>query len=283
MRTNRTKRFRFLPAAIALTVLASAHAASGGVRYDLVETAPGEDPGYRTPTVTIWVADGNLKVAGTGEDAGEMIFHVDRREMIIIDHDDRAYTRLDEAAIERISARMQEAMAEYEAAMESVPAAQRQMVERMMRDRMREMFEGEQMPKVEYKPTGATKTVAEYETRVFEAAVDGRKVRELFVADWSDVEGGRDFSQAFEGMASFFSEMMQALSRGPTATMLMEWSGDSWLDGFADVSGFPVLIREFSPGGEAESETRLVGTEAFEPDDSTFAPPPGYRQRSLDL
>ena len=283
MKTRHPNRLRFFPAVLAGAVLFSAHALSGGVRYDLVETAPGEAPGDSAPTVTNWVADGNLKVRGSGDDAGEMIFYTDRREMVVIDHDDRAYTRLDEAAVERIAARMEAAMAEYESAMASVPAAQRQMVERMMRDRMGEMLEGEEAPRVEYKDTGSKETVGEYSTRVFEAAVDGRKVRELFVADWSEVAGGRDFSEAFEGMASFFSDMMQALSRGPMATMLMEWSGDSWLDGFADVGGFPVKIREYGPGGDAESETHLAGTDTFEPDESTFAPPSGYRERSIDL
>ncbi|MCC5805527.1 MAG: hypothetical protein JJU00_04280 [Opitutales bacterium] len=283
MKSTQAHKPRFFPVILAAAFLFSAHALSGGVVYSLVETTPGEEPGEAEPSVTMWVADGSLKVRGSGDDAGEMIFHTDRREMVIIDHDDRAYTRLDEAAVKRIGARMEAAMAEYEEAMASVPAAQRQMVESMMRDRMGDMLEGEKAPEVEYKDTGSTETVGDYSTRVFEAAVDGRKVRELFVADWSDVAGGREFSEAFEGMASFFSDMIQALSRGPMATMLMEWSADSWLDGFADVGGFPVKIREYGPGGSAESETHLVGTETFEADETTFAPPSGYRQRSLDL
>lgn len=265
-----------------LLTAVSALSLQGGVKYEFSEVAPG-GRGDPSPSVNVWVADGKIKVRGVGDEAGEMIFHAGDAAMLIIDHGDRVYTRLDQATVSRIAERMNEAMAQYEAAMESVPPAQRQMVENMMRQQMGDMLAGADQPDVDHKATGETETVAGYATRVHEAVADGHRTQSLFVADWSDIPGGEAFSAAFEDMSAFFGEMMQALAQGPMASMLLEWSGDNWFDSFAEVGGFPVRVREYGPSGEVRKETVLTAATEFEPTGDTFAPPPDYRRRDLNL
>ncbi len=103
-------------------------------------------------------------------------------------------------------------------------------------------------------------------------------MRELWVTDWGNVEGGAEMAAGFRAMAEFMSQMLDALpSMGPVPGGL----GDSVVTQMKEVDGFPVVTRDFGDGGRLASESALRSSERRSLDPAVFEPPAGYKRRSM--
>ncbi|MCP3962006.1 MAG: hypothetical protein GY719_29540 [bacterium] len=251
-----------------------------GVVYE-IEVKDHEQSPPKTESIQAAVEGRHLKMGiasgGKGKQ-GEMIFRGDRREMVVVDHENRTYHKIDEATIGQIAGQLSEAERMMADALKNVPEDKRAMMEQMMKQKMPPGAQAApQRPKNELKKTSERADRNGYPCVKYEVQRDGRKVRELWVTDWSNVEGGSDVVDAFEDMADFFSEMMDSIpsfgGQGP--------GGDPAFEHMKEIGGFPVVTREFDDDGSLEGETFLRSSKRQTIDPDAFEPPSGYKRQEM--
>ena len=239
----------------------------------------------------VFAAEGkNIKMdsaQGAGSsDPDQIIYRGDRGDMLVIDNDERSYMIMDEKAIAAMRRMMgggggggsdgMEAM--IQEALKNVPEEQRAAIEQMMREQMKaQMPSGSEAPasvqKVEYRETGERAEQAGYPSTKYEAVRGDEVIRELWITDWDNVDGGDEARDAFRAMAEFWSKAF-----GDLPGMQEE----NPIEIFEKADGFPVLVREFSSGQlESESVLKNATQRDFEPAD--FEPPAGYEQQQMGM
>ena len=251
-----------------------------GVVYEIEVTDHEQSP-PKTESIQAAVEGRHLKmgIASKGKGSqGEMIFRGDRREMVVVDHDDRSYHQMDAETIKALGGQVSAAMAQVQEALKNVPEDKRAMVEQMMKQKMPDAAAAPQRPKSELKKTSERATHSGYPCVKYEVLRDGRKVRELWVTDWSNVEGGSDVVGAFEDMADFFTEMLDSL---PSFGQESGPMGDPAFEHLREIGGFPVITREFDDDGSLEAESTLKSSRRQTLDPDAFEPPSGYKRQEM--
>jgi len=250
---------------------------AAGVVYEIEVTDHGKSPATsQAMQATVEGRNLMMEIAGGGSGGSdEMIFHGERREMMIIDHDDKSYMVMDQETIAKLSTQVNAAMAQMQEALKNVPEAQRAMVEKMMKERM-----PQQASKKEPAELRKTKERAEqngYPCVKYELVMDGKKTAELWVTDWDNVEGGDDVVSAFDDMAAFFRELMDAMPTiGDQGAMAGEVFGH-----MSEMNGFPVVTKNFEHDGSLETESNLRSAKRQSIDPDAFEPPSGYKRRNM--
>jgi len=206
----------------------------------------------------------------------EVIFHGDRREVVIVDHDEKSYFVIDEKTVKELAAQINSAMSQMEEALKNVPESQRAMVQEMMKKRMPQAAA---RPVIEVRKTGERADQAGYPCVKYEVLHDGRVASELWVTAWDNVKGSEDVAEVFKDMAGFFHDMMEAFTSGPMGGFISE-IGDNAFEHMSQIDGFPVVTRQLDDG-QLESETTLRSAErrALAPGD--FEPPAGYKRKEM--
>ena len=108
--------------------------AYAGVSLDLVRT---DAEGNETERTRISSQGGKLRMDSDGgpfSSAVSMIFLGDR--FLVVDHDEKNYIIMDEAMLNEVSVKMNEAMKQMEAQLAKMPPEQREMAEQMMKGQM---------------------------------------------------------------------------------------------------------------------------------------------------
>lgn len=217
----------------------------------------------------------------------EAIFRGDRRQMVVVDHHDKAYMVMDTATMSKmggqVQGQMQQASKELEKHLAQLGPKQREIAEKMIKGGLGSVT-GAAPPAVarsrsEYRRTSERATKQGYPCVKYEVLKDGEKTQELWVTDWGKVQGGQQAADAFEEMADFFKEMMDSISdtMGGGAGLFGE---NNPIESFTEIGGFPVVTRDFE-GGELESETVLESVTERDLDPDAFEPPKGYRLRTM--
>jgi hypothetical protein len=244
----------------------------------------------RSPVVTdtarlqIEGPDVAMEVSGAGEGGGRMIFHGEAREMIVVDDAERSYMVMDEATLESLANQMNAAMAQMEQMLESLPAEQRAMIERMRDQGMGGMPGMENMPgmgpapEIEVRATGRSDTRAGYPVAEWEVAQDGVVARRLWITPWSEVDGGDEARAAMVGMVEFFDDFLDALPRMPGQDEPLIRNPFRNID---MAEGLPVFTQELSPEGEVEQESTITAVERRSLGPETFQPPADYQRRDI--
>lgn len=230
----------------------------------------------------ISVQDNLLKVTGSpgSEDFnGEMIFRGDRREMIIVNHEEQSYMVMDEATMKELAAKMNEAMAAMDQAMAAIPESQRARFEAMMKSKMPDMG-AERVPS-ELRKTGDSDTIRGYPCVRYEIWRGGVRTRELWVTDWNNLEGGDDVTGAFQEMSAFFKEMLDSFSAMGSMANIGQGMADSAFEHLKEMNGFPVVAREFDDNGTFEGMAALESATAQDLDPAAFEPPAGYKRQEM--
>lgn len=262
---------------LTLTILIAAVPAFAGVVYQ-VETRDLTTSPPQTSDGTISAQGMLLKMqmqsAGSSFN-GEMIFRGDRREMVIVNHDEKTVMIIDEATMKAMAEQIGQAMAAMDQALAALPASQRQKMEEMMKSRM--PMQAEPPAPAEIRATGDTDTINGYPATRYEVWREGARERELWVTEWSSVEGGDEVSGAFQQMAGFMKSLLESL---PDVGGIKS-AGDNAFAYLEEMKGFPVMTREFSDAGTAEFESALTSSEKKDLDPAIFEPPAGYKQQDL--
>lgn len=270
-------KIRSVLAAAALAVLMAAPAGAGVV-YE-IETTDHTSSSPRSVTQQVEIEGENLSMeipADRREKGGVAIYRGDRREMVVVDHGEKAYFVIDKQAIAGIAGQVDTAMSQAMEAIKDLPEAQRAQVEEMMKQQMPGRVPD--VPQSSLRRTGERADHAGYPCVKYEELRKGTKVRELWVTDWDNVEGGEETAKAFESMARFFSEAMEPLRKMGGLGGAFDTSTFAHL---TEIDGFPVVTREYSDDGTLESESTLRSAtrRTLDPDD--FEPPAGYKRRSM--
>lgn len=263
--------------AVCLSLLLVSLPASAGVVYEIEVKDHGQSPpkseSVKTSFEGHWM---KIETAGSGGSGrGEMIYRGDRREMVMIDHDGKSYYVIDEKTIKELAAQMNEAMAMMEQALVNVPESQRAMMEEMMKKKMPQMQTVERV-KTELRKTNETAERNGYPCVRYEVLQNGIAVRELWVTDWKNVEGGAEVADLFYEMSEFFQEMLDSLPK------FAETGGaDHAFEHMREMDGFPVVTRELRSDGSVDNESilRSASQQSLGPD--AFEPPSGYKRQKM--
>ncbi|MEX2494863.1 MAG: DUF4412 domain-containing protein [Woeseia sp.] len=233
-------------------------------------------------TVEISTRDGMSRVevsAGDGSETSSIIFRNDKRELTALDHEQREYYVLDEATIEQMGSRLSGAMQQMQDALADLPPDQRAMAERMMKQRLPEAAAEPIRPPTTLHSTGNRDEASGYDCQWHEVHQQGRKIRDLCVTDWDNIEGGRDAADSMLSMAGFFEDMAAAFS-GSSGIDLFGGQKEMFRN-MRELDGYPVVTREYDASGKLESESRLVSSSTEDLDADLFEPPQDYRRQKL--
>lgn len=266
-------------ACLAISALLASPMAAGVVFE--VETKDHDASPPRVDETTMSAEGKNLAMdiapSREGKLGGKVIFRGDRREMVVVDHDDKSYMVMDQASMEEMAKMVGNIDAQMEEALRNVPEEQRAAVEKMMKQRMPQQPPAQPQTKVD--KTGETGTHAGYPCVKYEILRDGRIVRELWVTDWDNIEGGSEASGAFLAMADFMSEMLESISSATGG--FGGGLNDSFVAEMKEIDGFPVVTRGLGGKGELENESTLRSSSRRTLDPAEFEPPAGYKRRSM--
>ncbi len=231
----------------------------------------------------IVVSGENMKMEMAGQTDGrraDTIFRGDRQEMVIIDHGERSYFVLDKAALAALGGQMSAAMKQVEAALAQLPKEQREMAERMMKQQLeRAGGAGDTGPTTEYTKTGERGTHNGYPCVRYIGRRGSETIVEMWVTDWSNLEGAREVAGVFRSFGEFATTLMESLQQlgGPMASAI---EGSNPFDAFDNIDGFPVITRSFSAGRpESETSLREVRNETIDP--AEFEVPVGYKRQTM--
>ena len=133
-------------------------------------------------------------------------------------------------------------------------------------------------PELDISRTGQTETKAGFTADEWEVREDGALVRRLWVAPWSEIEGGNEARDAMAGMVGFFDDFLAAMPSMPGQ------DGPLIRNPFSNFdmgNGMPVLTEELSSSGQVEQQTMVTGVERRVLGSATFEPPAGYTRQEL--
>ncbi len=135
------------------------------------------------------------------------------------------------------------------------------------------------LSKLKVENTGEKAKKAGYPCVKYVVTRDGVMIAELWVTDWSNVEGGQEIMGVFKDMGDFVREMMESVSAGlgPMAGQLDQ----GFLGLMSEVDGFPVVTRQFEDDGSLDSESILRSARRQKLDPAEFEPPSGYKRRQM--
>ena len=265
-----------LLAAVAGVALLST--ASAGVVYEIKSVRYGSGEPVEE-FINASVDGDNLKMVmgGTADgNADEMIFRGSVPEMIMVDHKEKRYYVMDESTIREIGNQMSDIERQMQEALKDVPPEQRPMIEQMMKSRMPKGMQGPSKPTFQLNRTPEKGTRNGYPCVKYELLREGTLMQEMWVTDWSNIEGGADVRDAFLGMSEFFQSLRDAM---PDFVR----DDDNMFQNMKDMDGFPVVSLDYSPDGTLEGESKLVSAARQSIDTAAFGPPDGYVREEMRM
>jgi hypothetical protein len=252
---------------------------AAGVLFE-IETQDHEQNPSRTYTSRVAVEGRRLTMdispGQIGQKGGAMLFRGDSREMAIVNHDDKTFFVIDPATIKQLAGQVNQALGQMEEALRSVPENQRAMVEQMMKERMPAQQPTQQAP-VEVRAMNQKAEVYGYPCQLYEVRRDGRKIRDLWVTPWSNIDGGRELAPVFADLGEFQQELLAAMPKmGATGGM-----EDNSFSTMKQIDGFPVASRDYAEDGTVKSESALRSAKSVRVNPAAFAPPAGYQRQNM--
>jgi hypothetical protein len=258
-----------------------------GVVFE-VETKDHEQSPARVSTMEIQVEGVNVTIPNISDDKNKgkmtLIFRGDRGkhgQMIIVDHDEKNYFVMDDTTMQVIAEKLGTAMSAMEEALKNVPAEQREMMEKMLKERGIQPAAPQTERKMpEVKKTGQGATKQGYPCVKYDVFKDGRKIRDVWTADWNKVDGGKEAMNAFVGMATFFQELWKSMPQMPGGADPL--GGENPFEQMNFKNGYPVETTGFATDGSVKEESKLMKTRRQRIDPAAFEPPSGYKRTTMD-
>lgn len=270
------KNPRFLFLLVLLTTPASA-----GVVFEL-ETQDHTQSPPRLGTSTTAVEGSLLTMEIQGDSrsgGGQVIYRGDRREMIVVDPQQQSFIVMDVETINALAQQLQQMKSQFGGMIDNVPEAQREYVQQMLQRQQQNAQAAVQPTQLQVRNVGDHVTVNGYPCARYEVYRNGRKVSDLWVTDWKNVEGGQELRPVFTGMAEFFQQMTQAFAQ--QAGTSESTFGDNMFVLINELDGFPVATYNYDENGNVEDAAILRTSRRGRLDPAAFEPPAGYRQQHL--
>ena len=225
--------------------------------------------------------DGNrMRTDSGGSNPTTMIFLGESDEMYMIDHTEKTYIVMDRETVEALANQMSEAMQQMEAAMAQVPPEQREMMERMMKERMGNM--PSTAPHVEpvVRSLGESDNVAGVACAWKEVTRDAVVDLKACVCNWPDIAGGDELRAMSLEMKDFASALMDAFSSFTSSTGLGSAVADSPMRTMDNLGGFPLISEDFD-NGTLSRRSRFQSVDETAVAAEEFSPPSGYKRQDL--
>jgi len=243
--------------------------AYGGVVMDMVTM---NASGQETERSRIYAQSGKIRMEQVDENETAVTMIFLGNEFLYIDDREKSYIVMDEAMLDGVSAKINEAMQEMEAQLASMPPEQRAMVEQMMKGQMQGMTAQQApsspAPRVEAKGGGEWKSYKCRQYTVFEGA---EKVQDLCAAKLDEVGGADEVFEAFRNMAAYITKMAESMPMGSDNRI----NPGELMD---EIDGFPVHTIDYENGAVAR-EYSLDSVTEQDLDEGMFAAPEGYRRQ----
>lgn len=268
-----------LKLAVSCVCLVSYQALAGAVLNTETREFHVDPPAIGT---TKMIADGKLlrveiNSVSSDED-GLIIYRGDRNELIVADNERLEYFVIDEQSMNQMAAQVSDAMRQMEEMLKDMPPEQRAMAEQMMKQQMPGLQPAQETPSTLSK-TGKSDTINGFDCEFFEVLQDGRKTREMCVAEWADIEGGKEATDAMISMGTFFARMHEAFAE-TAGTNFMGPQQEVFAQ-MKELGGYPVYARDYDESGALEGESTLRSSRAESIDPALFEPPEGYRKQEM--
>ena len=268
-------------------LLAACTVARAGVVYE-IEVLDHEQDTPRSDSTQVEI-DGHrlaMEILPSSEDEGrregKMVFRGDRREVVVVDDDTKSYYVMDEAAVASIGNQVSEIMSQMDEMIKNLPKEQQEAIKRAQEQGVAMPGMPGQMPtrsKPELRKIGDTATKQGYPCVKYEVWQDDRRIRELWVTDWDNLEGADEARGVFREFGEFMQALLDSIPDMPGR------GGPAPREGFIDTlafdAGFPVVTRAFGEDGELDNESLLRSARRQEIDPSAFEPPSGYKRMSM--
>lgn len=233
----------------------TASGASAGMIYEIESTTTGSSASTVERTM-VFAHENKLKIEnGADQQEGPVdtvVYRGDRKEVMILDHQRKRYTLLDEATRDRMAAQANQAMAQYQEMLKQLPEEQRQMMQQMMGSSMPSGMP-QKPTSTEVKPTGEEAMKNGYPCRRYDIIRDGRTTQVLWVTDWKNIEEGQEVSGTFSEMGAFFQAIAKPLqpqgqpATGPSTAMSL----------LNRIDGFPVVTLDLDASGSVVKTSEL--------------------------
>lgn len=228
----------------------------------------------QTNHTTISVEANLIRFAHSSNSESEMIFDSNKKEMIVIDHQEKTFIRMDQTYFKKLQQTMSDARKQMEAQMAQIPAEQREMMKQMMGDKMK-MFDKPIKKEIKFNKTNRKSQAAGYDCLITETSVNGVKTNEFCVTETSKVKGAQFIFDALVGMSELFKEFYESMNEN--------FPMQAEVNPFAELNqlnGFPIKVVTYSQGKISEqSELKSIETKSF--DKSYFLPPKGYKENKM--
>lgn len=269
--------YRYASVLVLSLAVATVVRADSILEFQTTEFGGGE-PIVGTVQISTSGSDTRLEIISVSSaEAGGMIYHGDKKQMIILDHAQGNYMVIDQQQMDAMASQVGQAMSQMQEALASMPPEQRALAEQMMRQRFPAQ-PPEQSPAT-INDLGSHGEVAGIECRNYEVIRNGRKVRELCVSDWDDIHGGQETANAIKGVADFFEGMRQAYAAA--GGMEVFDRQQELFEHMKELDGYPVLYRDFAASGSLERQTLLTGARDQSMAPGFFDPPANYQLQEL--
>lgn len=209
-----------------------------------------------------------------------MIYRGDRDIMIMVDHNDKSYVVMDKQTMEKLSGKLNNAMAQMEEAMKNVPPEQREMMKKMMKDKMPGMS-GKNHTEPVLKKSGSG-TVNGYSCTKYDIYKGNELIRKHCITSWNNIKGGQEISTVMLEMSQFMDEMTRTFAdaAGPFGSSL-EFEMNVF-NKLKEMNGFPVKSVELD-NGKQESESVFKSSQITTVDSAVFDPPSGYNRQNIEF
>lgn len=226
-------------------------------------------------TSRMWLGDEHLSVQmqqGAAMGINRIIYRGDRDAIWMVQDSLRSYKVMDRAAIEALADQVNAAQRQMEEALARMPPEQREMMRNMM---PAQMSAKAQAPARDLRRTAERREISGFPCVKYEVHSEGRLVRELWVASWSDLGHRESAFAAAKKMADLQKKMLESVYQGVPGAM----GADPFVE-FDQVDGFPIYIRHYEDGRlTGEITVQSISRKDLGPD--AFDVPAGYRAEPL--
>ncbi len=204
------------------------------------------------------------------------LFDASKPELSVAMPRRKAYIVLDQETLDGLARALEAKIGD---ALEGVPEEQRAEVEAELREQIARTtgtVSQDRQSEYEYRASGDRRAINGYPAERYEVYDGDRKLREVWISDWKQVDGSPGVLAGLEALARFAERIQETMGQQgdfPISSILR----------FDQLAGFPVMTLVFLGDGEVASVTRLVRSERLELGPSTFEVPAGYERQELQL
>lgn len=238
---------------------------------------------------TVTKIDGNRMKMDTQSLEGQIkqtvIFLGETDEMYMVDHEKKTYLVMDKEQIEALGSQISDAMKQMQEALAQVPPEQREMMERMMKDRMGGGGGGDVKPPSPPVVTdlGESGNVNGVSCQWKQVTRDGKLEEKACVARETDIAGGDEMVALAHEMRDFAEGMMRAAQAAADMPMFGGGTMTTFAAGVtADLGGYPVISENYDGNGELMSRSTFESADQVSVPEGEFTPPSDYKRQSLD-